>query len=99
MNYARTIGAFLALAMMSPLVNWQGAGADVLQQSPCRAFPETGQTVCGKFLSYWQQHGGLAQQGYPISGGFVEVSDVNGRAYTVPYFERAVFELRPENRA
>jgi plastocyanin len=67
-------------------------------QGDCRTFPETGKTVCGRFLQYWQANGGLAQQGYPISGEFVEVSELNGRSYTVQYFERAVFELHPENQ-
>jgi ABC-type glycerol-3-phosphate transport system substrate-binding protein len=60
-------------------------------------FKETGHKVGGKFLKYWQEHGGLAQQGYPISDEFTEVSDLNGKPYTVQYFERAVFELHPEN--
>ena len=47
--------------------------------------------------AYWKAHGGLAQQGYPISDEFTEVSDLNGKPYTVQYFERAVFELHPEN--
>ncbi|MEO8288500.1 MAG: hypothetical protein ABI670_18915 [Chloroflexota bacterium] len=59
--------------------------------------PETGHSIAGKFLAYWQQHGGLAQQGYPISGPFTETSDLDGKPYTVQYFERAVFELHPEN--
>jgi hypothetical protein len=59
-------------------------------------FPETGKTLGGKFREYWNTHGGLAQQGYPISGEFTEISDLNGRPYTVQYFERAVFELHPE---
>ena len=67
-------------------------------QGNCQTFKETGKTVCGKFLTYWQQHGGLAQQGYPISGEFTEVSEVNGKPYTVQYFERAVFELHPEEK-
>jgi hypothetical protein len=54
--------------------------------------------VCGRFLEYWRANGGLAQQGYPISMEFVETSDLNGRPYTVQYFERAVFEMHPENR-
>jgi hypothetical protein len=66
-------------------------------QGGCRTFPETGKTVCGRFLQYWQQNGGLAQQGFPISNEFVEVSDLNGKPYTVQYFERAVFEKHPEN--
>jgi hypothetical protein len=63
----------------------------------CQTFKETGKSVCGKFLTYWQTHGGVAQQGFPISGEFTEVSDLNGKPYTVQYFERAVFELHPEN--
>ena len=62
-------------------------------------FPETNHTVGGKFLAYWNSHGGLAQQGYPISEQFTEVSDVDGKPYTVQYFERAVFEMHPENAA
>ena len=60
-------------------------------------FPETGFTVGGRFLEYWQENGGLPQQGYPISNEFEEVSELNGLTYTVQYFERAVFELHPEN--
>jgi hypothetical protein len=60
-------------------------------------FPETGMRVGGKFLAYWREHGGLAQQGYPISDEFTEVSDLDGKEYLVQYFERAVFELHPEN--
>ncbi len=66
-------------------------------QSNCRTFNETGKTVCDKFLDYWNRHGGLRQQGYPISNEFQEVSDTDGKIYTVQYFERAVFELHPEN--
>ncbi len=60
-------------------------------------FPETGKHVGGIFLDYWQSHGGLAQQGYPISDEFTEVSALNNQPYTVQYFERAVFEKHPEN--
>ncbi len=38
------------------------------------------------------------QQGYPISDQFQEKSEVDGKVYTVQYFERAVFELHPENK-
>ena len=60
--------------------------------------PETGKRLGGRFLQYWQQNGGLPQQGYPISEEFQEVSALNGKSYTVQYFERAVFELHPENQ-
>ena len=62
-------------------------------------FKETGHRVGGPFLAYWQAHGGLAQQGFPISDEFNEVSTTNGKTYKVQYFERAVFELHPENQA
>lgn len=68
------------------------------QQGNCRTFTETGKTVCGRFLAYWTDHGGLAQQGFPISEEFQEKSDLNGQIYTVQYFERAVFEYHPENQ-
>lgn len=68
-------------------------------QATSRTFPETGKTVKGRFLSYWNEHGALAQQGYPISDEIQEKSDTDGKTYTVQYFERAVFELHPENSA
>ncbi len=69
------------------------------QEKNCTTFDETGKTVCDRFLDYWQQHGGLAQQGYPISAEIEEQSATDGRTYTVQYFERAVFEKHPENKA
>src|SRR3954447_15784891 len=39
------------------------------------------------------------QQGYPVSDPFTEVSALDGKPYLVQYFERAVFELHPENQA
>ncbi len=53
-------------------------------------FPETGHTLRDPFLKYWEDHGGLAQFGYPKT----EVFFVQGRA--VQYFERARFEYWPE---
>src|SRR5205823_12298531 len=66
-------------------------------QTP-RNFPETGKSVAGRFLEYWNQNGGLAQQGYPISEEMQEQSDTDGKTYKVQYFERAVFEAHPENQ-
>lgn len=67
-------------------------------QPGCRTFPETGKMACGRFLQYWDAHGGLAQQGFPISGEFQEQSQIDGKTYAVQYFERAVFELHSENK-
>jgi hypothetical protein len=66
-----------------------GAGAT-------RYFRETGKEVKGVFLDYWQSHGGLAQQGFPISNLLREKSALDGKEYIVQYFERAVFEYHPD---
>jgi hypothetical protein len=68
------------------------------EQDASRTFPETGHTVQGRFLDYWQQHGGLTQNGYPLSEELQEVSPLDGQTYTVQYFERAVFEYHPKNQ-
>ena len=60
-------------------------------------FAQSGHTLSDKFLSYWNRYGGLAQFGYPLSEPFQEVSTTNGKTYLVQYFERARFELHPEN--
>jgi hypothetical protein len=62
-----------------------------------RFFPETGHTIGGPFRAYWESHGGLSEQGYPITDEFNEKSLLDGKTYTVQYFQRAVFELHPEN--
>lgn len=69
-----------------------------LAQTTCQTFEQTGKEVCFEFLDYWNQHGGLAQQGYPITEQISEVSPTDGQSYRVQYFERAVFELHPENQ-
>ena len=62
-----------------------------------RSFPETGQTLSGAFLAFWEQHGAQAIFGLPISGAFDEQSLIDGQTYRVQYFERARFEWHPEN--
>ncbi len=96
---------------MTRLHLWQRAGLALMCALPLvgvltthaaetsRTFAETGQTISGPFLSYWDAHGGLAQQGYPISSEQREVSTLDGKPYSVQYFERAVFERHPENAA
>lgn len=72
--------------------------APVQAQAGSRTYPETGKTVRGVFLQYWDTHGGLAQQGFPVSEEMQEVSDTNGKVYTVQYFERAGLENHPEKQ-
>jgi hypothetical protein len=61
-------------------------------------FPETSHTVSGKILQYWNQYGGLAQFGFPLSEAFDEIS-TDGKTYSTQYFERARFEVHPEKQA
>ena len=63
-----------------------------------RTFPETGFTVGGRFLTYWEGNGGLPIYGYPLTPERKEVLE-DGKEYTVQYFERARFEYHPENKA
>lgn len=78
-------------------------------QSGCRFFPETQQNVCGDILAAWQASGlefdgmpgtseaeSLALFGLPISPEVTEV--IEGAEYTVQWFERARFELHPQNK-
>src|SRR5438132_14405885 len=89
----------LALLLLASLASTAPQAAPAAAQAGIRTFPETGKTVQGKFLTYWNTHGGLAQQGYPISEQMQERSDTDGKTYAVQYFERAVFEAHPENKA
>ncbi|MFN8512032.1 MAG: hypothetical protein U0841_05485 [Chloroflexia bacterium] len=60
-------------------------------------FTETQHTLGGAILRYWNNFGGLAQFGYPLTEPYTEVSETDGKDYVVQYFERARFELHPEN--
>jgi len=55
---------------------------------PCLFFPQTGHTIWG-FYPFWQQHGGVAVFGYPISEDYLAPDGAD-----VQYFERARFESR-----
>ncbi|NJK82412.1 MAG: L,D-transpeptidase family protein [Chloroflexaceae bacterium] len=74
----------LAAHMIQPPV------ADPLQPG-VRYFLETGHTLSGIFLNYWERHGGLPLFGYPVSEQLEEGD------YIVQYFERARLEYHPEH--
>ncbi len=57
-----------------------------------RYFDETGHSVIGPFLKFFDERGGLAIFGYPITDQF---TDASGRV--VQYFQHARFEWHPEN--
>ncbi len=56
----------------------------------CRTFPETGFKVCYAFLDFFEEHGGAAELGYPISN--FEIHDDR----IVQYFQLACLEWHPE---
>src|SRR5437868_533905 len=95
MSWERGMLGFAVMALGMSLLGPVGGFA----QAGSRTFTETGKTVSGKFLDYWDRHGGLQQQGYPVWEELEENSDTDGKVYTVQYFERAVFESHPENQA
>ena len=55
---------------------------------------ETGHSLSNGFLAYWNAHGGLAINGFPISEEFSETTPEG--TYLVQYFERARYEYHPE---
>ncbi len=55
----------------------------------CRKYIETGFSICYAFLTFFDQNGGLAQFGYPISPFEFQNNVI------VQYFEKARFEWRP----
>ena len=68
-------------------------GAEISNQGrtqPCRTYTETGYAVCFDFLEFFDDYGGVAQFGYPISS----LEDRDGRI--VQYFYKARLEWRPE---
>jgi hypothetical protein len=76
--------------------------------SGCRYFTLTGHNVCGDILASWSANGlefdgfegkseaeNLALFGYPLSDPQSEIID--GKSYTIQWFERARFEMHAEN--
>jgi len=85
-----------ALRASDPTGDNTNAAQQTVPGSGSRSFAETGKRVDGLFLDYWNTHGGLAQQGFPISGAFYQTNVADGKQYITQYFERARFEYHPE---
>ncbi len=88
--------------------DWFNFPQELEPRAGCRYFAETRQNVCGAILAAWQAQGlnldgqpgfsefeNLALWGLPLSPLQTEV--IEGREYQVQWFERARFELHPEN--
>ncbi|MEM8531831.1 MAG: hypothetical protein AAGF95_13365 [Chloroflexota bacterium] len=71
--------------------------AELIPKTNQRYFPETGRSLDGTFLTFWEKSGGLPVFGYPLTNARVEVNPDDGREYIVQYFERQRFEYHPEN--
>lgn len=80
------------------------------QQDGCRFFPETNQSVCGTILRTWRASGleidgragkteseNLALFGLPLSPLITE-TQADGVERQIQWFERARFEIHPENQ-
>ncbi len=106
--YDVLLGRLSADRLVQQSRNWESF-PQTGNQPDCRYFPETNQSVCGAILAAWRSDGleldgrpgksegeNLALFGLPISPPQVETLS-DGREYTVQWFERARFELHPEN--
>ncbi|HEY1013799.1 MAG TPA: plastocyanin/azurin family copper-binding protein [Herpetosiphonaceae bacterium] len=85
-----------ALLLAAGALLWMTPGG-VSAQAAQRCFPETGQCVSGRFLEYWEQNGGLAVFGFPVTAAADEINRDTGKPYLTQWFERNRFELHPEN--
>jgi hypothetical protein len=86
------------LSVVQSFARSQPALAQPTDYQTCHTFAQTGFEVCGRFLAYWYKYGGLQVFGYPVSHPLKEISAADGKEYLVQYFERAAFELHPQNK-
>jgi hypothetical protein len=89
---------FQPLSLIQSLAEEQPKQTQPNDNQTCHTFAQTGFTACGRFLAYWYKYGGLQVFGYPVGIPLKEISPADGKEYLVQYFERAVFELHPENQ-
>ena len=87
-NAARAVAA-VRIPAFEPVANPNQGGVTF--------FPETQHTLRGTFKNFWEQNGGLAVFGFPISEEFSETSAEG--TFTVQYFERNRFELHADKPA
>jgi Tol biopolymer transport system component len=91
------------------LVATQDAPAPEAPQAGCRYSEQTGFNICGEILAYWNANGleidgqpgttaaeSIALFGLPLTGTY-ETTLPDGNVITVQWFERARFELHPQN--
>lgn len=106
--YDVLLGRLGAARLAQQDYDWQTVPRDAPQEG-CRFFEETGRNVCGDILTAWRASGleldgqrgfneneNLALFGLPLTG-MLKLTYPDGREFQVQYFERARFELHPEN--
>ncbi len=105
--YDVLLGRLGADRLMQQERNWMDF-AQSGSQPGCRYFAETGHNICGEILAAWRANGleldgrlgkteaeNLALFGMPLSD--VQTETIEGQQIQVQWFERARFELHPEN--
>jgi hypothetical protein len=86
----------LAMSLIVAVAALLQAPTAGIAQTGDHYFSETGHNVPAIFYQYWQSHGGLEQQGFPITDAKMEKNSVDGNDYLTQYFERARFEQHLE---
>ena len=93
----RVLVALLLVLAALPGLLVAGRAQDDPPGENCRTFEEVENTLCDEFLTFWDENGGLAVFGFPLTDAVEEVNPDTGATYLVQYFERQRFELHPEN--
>jgi hypothetical protein len=76
-------------------------------QPGCKWFDDVKHNVCGDFLTYWTTHGRMLGAGNPEAASLAlfgtpldeaRQTTVNGKQLTVQWFQKARFELHPDEK-
>jgi ELWxxDGT repeat protein len=70
-----------------------------LHAAESRCFPETEQCLGDRFRTYWEQHGGLAVFGLPLTPAVSEATPERPQGVLTQWLERNRLELHPANAA
>jgi hypothetical protein len=107
--YNVQLGRLGVEALAKKGIDWNTLPKVSSAPSGCLYFKETGHSLCGDFMSYWNSNGlefdgksgksyaeSLALFGYPISEPKMETNS-SGDTVMTQWFERARFEFHPNN--
>jgi hypothetical protein len=86
-NHTLRMLAVVAITLVAGLAPAAGAPAE-------RCFDATGYCMSGTIKRFWEENGGLAVFGYPLTP--LQTETIEGRAAQVQWFERHRLELHPE---